>query len=178
MMEYKGYLGRSTVDEKEGLIFGEVIGLRDVITYQGRTVEEAERAFRESIDLYLQTCAEEGIEPDKQFSGKLLIRTKPSVHRLLAVISKARGKSINAFAEQILMQAVSKMRHPIRAMKMVSITTLYDPEQQAPSQTRSAAKGHITNAAPKASIKKAAAEILIREKARDARKKAKKQGST
>jgi predicted HicB family RNase H-like nuclease len=114
MMRYKGYLGSSKVNEKEGLIFGEVMGLRDVVTYQGRTIEEARRAFQESIDLYLETCAEEGIDPDKPFSGKLLIRTEPKVHRALAFCAKARGLSINTFAEQVLIKAIRKMAAPKR----------------------------------------------------------------
>jgi predicted HicB family RNase H-like nuclease len=108
MMRYKGYMGCSKVNEKEGLIFGEVVGLRDVITYQGRTVREARRAFRESIDLYLQTCSDEGIDPDRRFSGKLLIRTTPIVHRALAAHAKSHGVSINTFAEKILTRAIVK----------------------------------------------------------------------
>jgi predicted HicB family RNase H-like nuclease len=108
MMRYKGYLGCSKINEKEGLIFGEVVGLRDVITYQGRTVKEARRAFRESIDLYLRTCSEEGIDPDRRFSGKLLIRTTPIVHRALAAHAKSHGVSINAFAEKVLTRAIVK----------------------------------------------------------------------
>jgi predicted HicB family RNase H-like nuclease len=112
MMEYKGYVGRSEVNEEAGLIFGEVIGLRDVITYQGKTTEEARRSFEESIDLYLETCAEEGIDPDKPYSGNLLIRTKAPIHRALVALAKTRGQSLNTLIDSILSKAVRKARTP------------------------------------------------------------------
>jgi predicted HicB family RNase H-like nuclease len=108
MMEYKGYLGCSEVNEETGLIFGEVIGLRDVITYQGRTADEARESFKESIDLYLETCAAEGFDPDKPYSGHLLIRTKASVHRILVSLAKSRGVSLNTLTDRILTKVARK----------------------------------------------------------------------
>jgi len=57
MMQYKGYTGRVEFDDEADLFHGEVIGLRDVITFQGRTVDEVKRAFHDSVDDYLAFCA-------------------------------------------------------------------------------------------------------------------------
>lgn len=43
MMQYKGYTGRVEFDDEADIFHGEVIGLRDVITFQGRTVEEVKK---------------------------------------------------------------------------------------------------------------------------------------
>ena len=56
-MEYKGYIGKVEFDEEAGILHGEVINLRDVITFEGDCVEEIEKAFRESVDDYLEFCA-------------------------------------------------------------------------------------------------------------------------
>ena len=54
MMEYKGYTGRITaLDEKQGVIHGEVADIRDVVTFQGKTAEEVIQAFHDSVDDYL-----------------------------------------------------------------------------------------------------------------------------
>jgi predicted HicB family RNase H-like nuclease len=37
---------------------------RDVIHFEGRTATALERAFRESIDSYLELCAENGQQPN------------------------------------------------------------------------------------------------------------------
>lgn len=48
MLQYKGYTGQVEFDDEAGLFHGEVIDLRDVVTFQGTSVEELERAFRDS----------------------------------------------------------------------------------------------------------------------------------
>ena len=60
MMEIEGYLGRAEYDDETGVFHGEVINLRDVITFQGETVQELRTAFQESVDDYLAFCAERG----------------------------------------------------------------------------------------------------------------------
>ena len=64
MLEVKGYTGQVELDDGAGIFHGEVIDTRDVITFQGRSVEEIEQAFRESIDDYLDFCKERGEEPE------------------------------------------------------------------------------------------------------------------
>ena len=41
---------------------GSVINTRDVITFQGESVQELENAFHESVDDYLAWCREDGVE--------------------------------------------------------------------------------------------------------------------
>lgn len=52
-MKYKGYIGHFEYDDEAKLFHGEVLGLKDVITFQGCSVEELEEAFKESVDDYL-----------------------------------------------------------------------------------------------------------------------------
>jgi predicted HicB family RNase H-like nuclease len=68
-----------------------------VITFQGRSVQELERAFRDSIDDYLDFCKSRNEEPDKPFSGKLMLRMPPALHRRLAVEARRKGKSVNSY---------------------------------------------------------------------------------
>ena len=64
MIEYKGYHGEAVFDDDAGIFHGEVIGIRDVITFQGKSETETESAFRDSIDEYLKFCDERGRQPD------------------------------------------------------------------------------------------------------------------
>ncbi|MDZ7790737.1 MAG: type II toxin-antitoxin system HicB family antitoxin [Xanthomonadales bacterium] len=95
MLRYKGYVGRAEYDDEAGLFHGEVIGLRDVVTFQGRAVDELEAAFRESVEDYLEFCAERGEEPDQAFSGRLMLRLPPELHRKAYQGAKREGKSLN-----------------------------------------------------------------------------------
>jgi predicted HicB family RNase H-like nuclease len=93
MLEYKGYVG--AVEADEGAFAGRVIGLRDVITFEGETFAEVEQAFRGSIDDYLAFCAQRGEQPDRPFSGKIPVRIDPELHRRAAARAKAEGVSLN-----------------------------------------------------------------------------------
>ena len=70
MLKYKNYLGLVEYDAEGKIFTGEVLGLRDVITFQGRTPEELEDSFRQSIDFYLEMCARDKVSPEKPFSKK------------------------------------------------------------------------------------------------------------
>ena len=74
MLEYKGYTGKVEFDDESDLFHGEVLDLRDVITFQGRTPKEIRKAFIDSIEDYLEFCQERGEVPDRPFSGNLTLR--------------------------------------------------------------------------------------------------------
>ncbi len=95
MMTYKGYGSTIRFDDEADLFHGEVTGLRDVVTFQGRTVDELKTTFRESIDDYLDFCASRGETPDKPYSGRFLLRVHPALHRRLVELSTDEGESLN-----------------------------------------------------------------------------------
>jgi predicted HicB family RNase H-like nuclease len=96
MMEYKGYTaGPIDFDPDENTFSGTVAGLNDVIHFEGSTARELSRAFRASIDSYLELCAEDGKQPDKPFNGKILVRTEPELHRKAALRAAVEGVSLS-----------------------------------------------------------------------------------
>ncbi len=105
MLNHKGYTGHVEFDDEAGLFHGEVLDTRDVITFQGRSVDEIETAFRESVDDYLAFCAERGEEPDRPFSGRLMLRLPKDLHREVFVGAQREGKSLNQFVVERLRQA-------------------------------------------------------------------------
>ncbi len=94
MMTYKGYGCTVRFDDAD-VFREEVSGLCDVVTFQGRTVDELKAAFRKSIDEYLEFCESRGEVPDKPFSGRFLLRVDPALHRRLVELSASEGESLN-----------------------------------------------------------------------------------
>ena len=105
MLEYQGYTGHVEFDDKAGLFHGEVLETRDVITFQGTSVEELADAFRDSVDDYLEFCRQRNEEPDKPFSGRMMLRLPPELHRHAYVEAKKEGKSLNQWIADKLRQA-------------------------------------------------------------------------
>ncbi len=104
MLEYKGYTGNVEFDPEAGLFHGEVLDTRDVITFQGTSVEGLQQAFRDSVDDYLDFCKERNEEPEKPFSGRLMVRLSSDLHRKLYVEAKRGGKSLNQLISERLSQ--------------------------------------------------------------------------
>ena len=105
VMEYKGYHAAVTYDQEAGVFHGEIVGTRDVIFFEGTSVEELNKEFRFSIDDYLAMCAERGQAPDKPFSGKIPLRVSPAVHRAATVAARTEGKSLNAWIAETVERA-------------------------------------------------------------------------
>ena len=105
-MKYKGYEAVITYEEDVNAFHGRVIDIRDIISFEGASVEELEREFQASMDYYLAMCTERGEEPDKPFSGKVHLRMPPKIHRAASTAAQAEGKSINAWLVETIERAV------------------------------------------------------------------------
>ena len=99
-MNYKGYIGKVEFDYDNMIFSGEVINTRTVITFHGTSVEELKKEFRASVDDYLEWCKEDGIEPERPYSGKFNVRFEPELHRQSAIAAMKLGISLNAFIEK------------------------------------------------------------------------------
>ncbi len=102
MMDYKGYIGIVEYDSEAKLFHGDVINTRDVITFQGTNVDEIEKSFQESIDDYINWCMQEGLAPEKPYSGRFNLRLSPELHKEIAIAAKKLNLSINNFVEKAL----------------------------------------------------------------------------
>ncbi len=106
MMEYKGYIGKTEIDDEAGILHGEVINIRDVITFEGTSVDEIQKAFRELVDDYLEFCAQRGESPEKPFSGKFVVRLPADLHRKAYVQAKLADKSLNGWITEVVKTAL------------------------------------------------------------------------
>ncbi len=102
MMEYKGYVAKVEFDDEAEIFHGEVINLRDVITFEGESVAGLKQAFEESVEDYLAFCAERGESPEKPYSGKFSIRLDPELHRKISVKARSANKSLNSWISETL----------------------------------------------------------------------------
>ena len=109
-MKYKGYEALVTFDEDDRILCGRVLSTRDVISFEADSVEDIERAFHEAIDDYLEQCAETGRDPDRSFSGKLIVRMNPDLHRDVYLEAARSGTSLNAWITESLESRVAEER--------------------------------------------------------------------
>jgi predicted HicB family RNase H-like nuclease len=107
MKEYKGYLATFAFDTDANHFHGQVINTRDVITFQGTSVAELDREFARSVEDYLDFCATRGEEPERPFSGKLMLRMPPQLHRAITLCAAMQKISVNKWMVEQLREAVA-----------------------------------------------------------------------
>ncbi|HLS67969.1 MAG TPA: type II toxin-antitoxin system HicB family antitoxin [Kiloniellales bacterium] len=104
-MAYKGYSARIEYDDEDGIFFGKIAGITDGVGFHADNVADLKAAFHEAVDDYLDTCAKIGKPPQKPYSGKVMFRVRPEVHRKAAIAAELSGKSLNQWAEEVLIKA-------------------------------------------------------------------------
>ncbi len=129
---YLGYYGEARCEDGDDHFHGEVLGTRDVITFAGSTPSELRQAFRDSVDDYLEFCGELGKEPEKPYSGKLLTRLPPVLHRELSFLAAQANVSLNQYISDCLAKAVQN----------ASLT----PKKKPPASRKRNSKAAVTKA--------------------------------
>jgi predicted HicB family RNase H-like nuclease len=107
-MIYKGYAARIEYSDEDGCFIGHIAGIKDIVGFHGESVAELRAAFEEAVDDYLETCARVGRQPQKPYSGNLMLRIPPDIHAAIAVAAKVSGKSINQWATETFSEAVNQ----------------------------------------------------------------------
>ncbi len=105
-MTYKGYIGSVNYSDKDQVFFGKIEGINGLVNFEGESVKELTEAFHEAVDDYLAYCQDEGIEPDKSYTGVLNVRLTPAIHRQIAMLALQAGLSINAYIKDALEEKV------------------------------------------------------------------------
>lgn len=141
MLEYKGYTAQVELDTEAAIFHGEVLDTRDVITFQEKSVDEVQEAFRKSVDDYLEFCAQRGGGTEKPFSGRLMVRLSPNLHRKLYVQAKEEGKSLIEQGRIVYVRISDRLRRSSRPLKQprkcnrgfghLSVITRRVPDEQA-----------------------------------------------
>lgn len=101
-MTYKGYIGSVAYSEKDQVFFGKIEGINGLVNFEGESVKELTEAFHEAVDDYLAYCEEEGLVPEKSYTGVLNVRLTPSIHRQIAMLAKQAGLTLNGYIKEAL----------------------------------------------------------------------------
>ncbi|MGF1481346.1 MAG: type II toxin-antitoxin system HicB family antitoxin [Cyanophyceae cyanobacterium] len=101
-MKYKDYEARIEYDDEDSLFVGRVLNTRDVIAFDGTSVEELEQSFHNAVDEYVKDCQRMGKKPEKPYSGRFNLRIAPTLHRQAAAQAEKEGISLNALVERAL----------------------------------------------------------------------------
>jgi len=108
LIEHKGYYGTVEFSSGDNVLYGKVLGIDGLISYEGNSVQELMSDFIEAVEDYLKMCADEGIEPQRTYRGKFNVRVSPELHRTLAKYSASHGQTLNSAVEEAIRRYVAE----------------------------------------------------------------------
>jgi predicted HicB family RNase H-like nuclease len=108
VLTYKDYVATVHYSAEDEAFYGQVEGVNDLVSFEGQSVSELKGAFIEAIEDYLETCRENGKEPEKKYKGSFNIRIDPDLHKRAVQQSLKKNVSLNQFVEEAISEKVSR----------------------------------------------------------------------
>ena len=107
-LNYKVYTGSIEYSKEDDLLYGKVLGIKGLISYEGKTGNDLENDFIEAIEDYLASCKEAGIDPEKPFKGSFNVRIPAILHQKAALLAMEEKMSLNNFVAESIREKVSR----------------------------------------------------------------------
>ncbi|HEY1018003.1 MAG TPA: type II toxin-antitoxin system HicB family antitoxin [Sediminibacterium sp.] len=127
ILQYKGYFASVQFSAEDEVFFGKILGINDLVSFEGTTVKELKDAFKEAIEDYLETCKELEKEPEKMYKGSFNVRIPSELHRQAALVSAGKNMSLNDFVRYAIDLALSKTTNHRTLDAMLLCITLVLP---------------------------------------------------
>lgn len=105
--EYRGYVGSVQYSAEDRILHGHVLGIRDMISYDGKDVNTLEQNFRSAVDEYLAFCAADGKAPDVPYRGTFNVRVSSDLHKRAALYAEQHETKLNRVVSDALEEFLS-----------------------------------------------------------------------
>lgn len=106
LLIYKGFYGSAHYSAADEVFYGKLEGIDDLVNYEGTSVKELIKAFKEAVEDYLETCKEIGKEPNKMYKGSFNVRIPADLHRNAAIYAASKDISLNDFVKTAIQYAL------------------------------------------------------------------------
>lgn len=144
IFKYKGYIGSAEISQEDNCLYGQILFVDDLITYEADTVPALENEFKNAVDDYLITCESLNKEPQKPCSGSFNVRVGPEMHTELSMYARANRMSLNEcvkealriFVERKHVNVVTHVHHVVPEFSAFQKTDVIKVEQKGASQWR------------------------------------------
>ena len=108
ILEYKDFIGSLNYTDEDECFYGKIEGINDLVTFEGASVKELKKAFKDAVEDYLELCKELNKEPYKSVKGSFNIRIEPKLHYSAIYTALKKGISLNQFVAEAIKNNVDK----------------------------------------------------------------------
>jgi len=106
VMVYKDFIGSVEYSDEDGVLYGQVLGVPSLLSYEGTDVTSLRNDFMEMVDEYLEECRLQNRKPEVSYKGSFNVRVSPEVHRDSVIYAKTHDISLNSFVEKAIKKAL------------------------------------------------------------------------
>ncbi|MEP6879641.1 MAG: type II toxin-antitoxin system HicB family antitoxin, partial [Nitrosospira sp.] len=108
VLSYKDFQGTVEVSLEDNCVFGRVLHIDDVITYEADFPLQLQKSFEEAIDDYLEFCKTQGSNPNKPYKGVFNVRVGSDIHKQVALFARKRGSTLNEVVKEAIAEKVNR----------------------------------------------------------------------
>ena len=109
ILKYKEFFGSVHFSTQDSCFFGKIEGIDDLVTFEGRSVVEIEKAFREAVEDYQRLCSAVGKPMQKSYKGSFNVRISPELHKKAVQKSLMQGVSLNQLVQTAIEDKVKDL---------------------------------------------------------------------
>ncbi len=106
VLEYKDYLAVVHFSSEDEVFFGKIQGINDLVTFEGSSVSELKKSFKEAVEDYIQSCKQIGKAPEKTYKGSFNVRVSSLLHRQAAYTASQKNITLNDFIKEAISYAI------------------------------------------------------------------------
>jgi len=111
VLKYKDFFGSVHFSADDNVFHGKIESITDLVTFEGKSVDELVKAFHEAVDDYITLCKEAGKEPLKSCKGSFNVRVPSELHMRAIKQATLLGISLNQLVQKAIEKAVTKDVH-------------------------------------------------------------------
>jgi len=115
ILQYKNYYGSVHFNASDEVFHGKVLGINDLVNFEGTSVKELKSAFEEAIEDYIDTCNEIGKSPDKTYKGTFNVRVPATLHKEASIFAAINNITLNEFVKIAMNFALHRKEQVIKS---------------------------------------------------------------
>ena len=119
IIKYRDYLASVQFNADDEVFHGKILGINDLVNFEGVSVKELKKAFAEAVEDYIETCKAVGKDPDKTYKGTFNVRIPQDLHRQAAIQSAQQNMSLNDFVRYAIDFTLSHSRDMRKSFKIL-----------------------------------------------------------
>lgn len=108
--EYKNYFGSICYSDPDSVLYGKVLGIRSLISYEGDTIKSLKNDFQEAVEDYLELCEEQGKAPEISCFSPKHLQLSPDLQQEVEVYSQTKGTPFQEVVEQAVVSYLEMWR--------------------------------------------------------------------